>query len=196
MTAQPAACIGVTSMWQPDPARQKRADYTVEDVLNLPPDAPRVELVDGVMVVVPSPSPDHQDIAGLLWSWLRRNAPMRYRASYAIGVLVSMKSTFEPDVLLFDRDAFGGNHYLTPDKVALAVEVVSPGSRKRDRLVKPVDYGRAGIPYYWRIEQNPVHVFAYRLSEDGTYDLMAESTELLELSEPFGISLPIAEITP
>ena len=183
-------------MWQPDPVRQKNADYTVEDVLNLPADAPRVELVDGVMVVVPSPSPDHQDIAGLLWHWLRRNAPDRYRASYAIGVSVSLKSTFEPDVVLFDRDAFGGNHYLPPDRVVLVVEVVSPGSRKQDRLVKPVDYGRAGIPYYWRIEQDPVHLFAYRLSKDGAYDLMADSAELLELDEPFEIKLPVSEITP
>jgi hypothetical protein len=30
-------------MWQPDPVRQMRADYTIEDVLNLPEGAPRVE---------------------------------------------------------------------------------------------------------------------------------------------------------
>lgn len=78
----------------------------------------------------------------------------------------------------------------------LVVEVVSPGSRKKDRLVKPVDYGRAGIRYYWRVEQDPVHVFAYRLSKDGAYDLMADSADLLEFGEPFEIKLPIAEITP
>ena len=60
----------------------------------------------------------------------------------------------------------------------------------------PVTYAEAGIPYYWRIEQDPVHVFAYRLSRDGTYELMADSAELLELDEPFEFKLPIEEITP
>jgi hypothetical protein len=58
MTALAAAChneVPMIMMWQPDPVRQLRANYTIEDVLNLPEDAPRVELVDGVMVVVPSP---------------------------------------------------------------------------------------------------------------------------------------------
>ena len=53
---------GVYVPWQPDPMRQRLADYTLEDVLNLPPDAPRVELADGVMHVVPSPTIDHHDI--------------------------------------------------------------------------------------------------------------------------------------
>jgi hypothetical protein len=49
-------------MWHPDSMRQKLADYTLKDILNLPPDAPRVELVNGVMLVVPSPTEDHQNI--------------------------------------------------------------------------------------------------------------------------------------
>ena len=49
MTAQPSGHV----MWSPDPLRQRLADYTVEDVLSLPDDAPRVELRDGVMITVP-----------------------------------------------------------------------------------------------------------------------------------------------
>ncbi|GGK83839.1 Uma2 family endonuclease [Mangrovihabitans endophyticus] len=89
-------------MWVPDPRKQKAADHTIEDVLSLPDGAPRVELRDGVMIVVPTPTYDHQDIAGLLWAWLRRHAPREFRASLATGVAVSVDSTFEPDVLLVD----------------------------------------------------------------------------------------------
>jgi Uma2 family endonuclease len=85
---------------------------------------------------------------------------------------------------------------MTPGEVEIVVEVVSPGTGQRDRYHKPGGYAEAGIPYFWRIEQHPVRVLAYRLSGDGIYDLMADSTELLELSEPFEIRLPIAEITP
>jgi len=98
MTALAFACRYevLPMMWQPDPVRQMRANFTIEDVLNLPEDAPRVELVDGVMVVVPSPSLGHQDIGNLLWSWFRRNAPKAYRPVTAVGVAVTTKDTYEP----------------------------------------------------------------------------------------------------
>jgi Uma2 family endonuclease len=93
-------------------------------------------------------------------------------------------------------------HYLTPDNVEIVVEVVSPSTGQRDRILKPGGYAGAGIPYFWRteyfwrIEQDPVRVLAFRLSKDGSYYLMADATELLDLDEPFEIKLPIAEITP
>jgi Uma2 family endonuclease len=187
-------------MWQPDPARQVRAAYTIEDVLNLPEDAPRVELVDGVMVVVPSPSIGHQDIGNRLWNWLRRNAPKTYRPVTAVGVAVTTKDAYEPDVMLLKQPRPGAldttRHYLSPDEVAIVVEVVSPGTGHRDRVLKPGGYADAGIPYFWRIEQNPMRVLVFRLSEDGSYYLMADSTELLELDEPFEIRMPIKDITP
>jgi Uma2 family endonuclease len=79
--------------------------------------------------------------------------------------------------------------------VTLVVEVVSPGTRKRDRLEKPAEYAAAGIPHYWRVEQGPLHVFAYDLVDEH-YELVADSAEELVLSAPFEIKLPIRDITP
>ena len=42
----------------PDLQRQRLANYSVEDVLALPDDAPRVEFRDAAMIVVPSPVRD------------------------------------------------------------------------------------------------------------------------------------------
>lgn len=186
----------VHAPWQPDPERQKHADYTLEDVLNLPPDAPRVELINGVMLVVPSPTEGHQNITGLLWAWLRAHAPREYAAMLAVGVAVSVDHTYEPDVVLRRAGGDESRHFFPADQVVLTVEVVSPHTRARDRFGKPAEYAAAGIPFYWRVEQSPVHVFAYRLTPKGTYELAADSAELLELKEPFDITLPIAEITP
>jgi Uma2 family endonuclease len=181
--------------WQPDPVRQRQAAYTIEDVLDLPRHAPRVELLDGVITVVPSPSLDHQDIAGLLWNWLRRHAPADLRASYAVGVAVGVRTTYEPDVVLYRAEASGSHHYLTPEEVVLVAEVVSPGTKRRDRITKPAGYAEAGIPHYWRVEQDPLHVYAYRLAA-GRYELVADSAELLEVAEPFPVKLPVSELTP
>ncbi len=195
MSAQPIE-REQSGAWCPDPARQRLADYTLEDVLNLPPDAPRVELVNGVMLVVPSPTDDHQTIAGLVWIWLRTHAPKVFHAVQAVGVAISVDHTFEPDVVLRKAGGDGKRHFFAADQVVLVVEVVSPHTRARDRLSKPAEYAAAGIPFYWRVEQDPIHVFAYQLGENGVYELVADSTELLELDQPFPITLPIAEITP
>jgi Uma2 family endonuclease len=191
VTAEPAGHV----MWSPNPLRQRLANHTVEDVLLLPDDAPRVELSDGVMILVPSPTHDHQDITGLLWHWLRRNAPDGLRASLSTGVALSLDTTYEPDVLLVNAEAARNRHYTIAAQVVLVVEVVSPSTRKRDRLEKPADYAAAGIPHFWRIEQDPVHIFAYDLVGE-SYELVADSADELVLNEPFAISLPIRDITP
>jgi hypothetical protein len=75
--------------------------------------------------------------------------------------------------------------------VLIAVEVVS-----RDRFEEPADYAAVRIPHYWRIEQDPVHVYAYELGEDGTYKLAADSDTELVLEQPFEIRLSIVDVTP
>ena len=200
MTALAVACCWkAPTMWQPDPVRQMHADYTIDDVLDLPDGAPRVELVDGVMVVVPTPSIGHNNIGHLLWNWFHQNAPKNYLAAGPLGIKVTIRDTFELDVALLkqhDEPIDIQRHFVTADELAIVVEVVSPGTKKRDRLIKPAAYADVGIPYYWRIEQDPVHIFAYRLTGEGGYELAADSKELLELDEPFEIRLPIAQITP
>jgi Uma2 family endonuclease len=191
MTAQPHGA----AMWTPDPMRQRTADFTLEDVLNLPSDAPRVELRDGVMIVVPSPTLGHQNIGNLLWMWLIQNAPDTFLPTTAIGVAIGVKDTLEPDVALLRQPVTTNAHYFAPGQIAIAVEIVSPGTRRRDRFEKPADYAAAGIPHFWRIEQDPVHVYAYDLV-DGIYVKAADSDTELVLAEPFEIRLPIGDITP
>ncbi|MFI6779643.1 Uma2 family endonuclease [Micromonospora sp. NPDC050276] len=194
MTAQPIEPAS-HGMWTPDPVRQRLANHTIEDVLALPDDAPRVELRDGVLVVVPSPTFGHQNIGNLLWMWLRQYAPVELTPATAVGVAINYRNSLEPDVVLLKRPVAVDHHYFEAEQVVLAVEVVSPGTRRRDRLEKPADYADAGIRHYWRIEQNPVHVYAYDLV-DGRYELAADSAEELIVAKPFDIRLRVRDITP
>jgi Uma2 family endonuclease len=191
MTAEPAG----PSAWTPDPVRQRARGYTLEDLFMLPDDAPRVELADGVLSVVPPPSIGHQKINYRLVAWFEQHAPEAFEALFAIGVLVDLRHTLEPDVALVRRPTDNDHHYVLPDQTVLVVEIVSPSTKRRDRLEKPGLYATAGIPHYWRIEQDPMHVFAYDLV-NGRYDLVADSTEELVLSAPFEIKLPIRDIAP
>jgi Uma2 family endonuclease len=191
MTAEPAGAFA----WTPDPVKQKRAGYTVEDVLNLPDDTPRVELSDGVLAVVPSPTGGHQKINWRLVSWLDRNLPEGYEPQMAVGVVTGHRSTLEPDALILHSPVDFDHHFYEPDQVAVAIEIVSAGTKRRDRLEKPALYAAAGIPHFWRVEQNPVHVFVYDLVGD-RYDLTADSTDEVVIKAPFEITLPIRDITP
>jgi Uma2 family endonuclease len=87
------------------------------------------------------------------------------------------------------------NHFYLAEQVMVAVEVVSRSTKRRDRLEKPAEYEAVGIPHYWRIEQEPVHLFAYDLVGDH-YELVDDSTDVLSLAKPFPLELRIRDITP
>jgi Uma2 family endonuclease len=62
----------------------------------------------------------------------------------------------------------GETVWIDPASVLLVVEVVSRGSAKLDRVIKPIEYANAGIPRYWRVERggNRATVHMYRLGPD------------------------------
>jgi Uma2 family endonuclease len=110
-------------------------------------------------------------------------------------VLVDVDTTREPDAMIVHSPAALDHHFCKAEQVLVVVEIVSPGTRRRDRFEKPALYASAGIPHYWRIEQNPVHIYAYDLI-DGRYELAADSADELVLTEPLDIRLPIRDIAP
>jgi Uma2 family endonuclease len=173
--------------WSPDMARQRLADYTIEDLFDLPGHTAPVELVDGVVRILPFPTFACQEIRNLLWSWLRTNAPRSLRPATSVGVAIDLQNTIEPDVVVL-RHPTADRHYFRPDQVVLVVDVVSSAGRQ-------AYYADVGIKYFWRIEQDPVHVIAYELVGD-SYKLVADTTEELVLDRPFEIRLPIRDITP
>jgi Uma2 family endonuclease len=146
--------------------------------------------------VVPSPTIGHQNIAFLLQTWIRAQAPSDLFATAAVGVVIGNSDTFEPDVALLRSRPSMDSHYVAAEQVLLVVEVVSPGTRRRDRFEKPADYAAAGIPFYWRIEQDPIHIYAYELGPGDAYALVDDSTTEIVLDRPFEIRLAVAEITP
>jgi Uma2 family endonuclease len=182
--------------WTPDPMRQRLADYTVEDVLLLSGDAPRCELTDGVITTVPLPTVLHQAVATSLRGWFEaRLATGAHAVSTGVGVIMTHKDTLEPDLVVHRRPAYDDHHYVDPSQVLIAVEIVAPGTRRRDRLEKPSLYASAGIAHFWRVEMDPVHVHAYQLV-DGRYERAGDSDEVLRLSKPFDVELSIRDITP
>jgi Uma2 family endonuclease len=172
--------------------------WTEEDLLALPPDDQRYELLEGALIVNPPPSFTHQRASFLLARVLDAAAPDHFVVVEAVGVRVP-DGLFIPDVLVADRSKASEDPsgVLPAEVVELVAEVVSPGSRSMDRLTKPSLYARAGIRFYWRIEldEGP-SIHAHRLDGDEYVEFAVAGTgQPLEIVEPFQIVVRPDELT-
>lgn len=171
-----------------------------EDLIGLPDNTHRYELLEGTLLVNPPPSGPHQLVSLALASALRAEVIPGLVVIEAMGVRLPDDTVFIPDVLVATRDVVVANRsgILDAAAVALVAEIVSPGSRTTDRVTKPAVYARAGIPSFWRVglEHGPA-IVAYRL-EQGRYveTASARPGERLVVDEPFPVSIDPADLEP
>jgi Uma2 family endonuclease len=144
--------------------------WTIDDLAEVDDELHRYEVVDGSLVVSPPPTPRHQRIARRLFRQLLEQESAEWEAVYEEYVRLGTDGR-QPDLALLRRDAPEPRttYGRPPEVFGLVVEVVSPTSRRRDRLHKMTEYADAGIPHYWLVETDPdVEVIAFELVE-GAY---------------------------
>lgn len=148
--------------------------YTVPEVLDFPPDGNRYEVVEGELLVTPSPRYRHQVIVGRLAARLRDYLnPL----GHADAVLTSpaditwgksprdADDLVQPDVFVLDsRDR--PVEWLDVTRLVLAAEVISPGSTHADRVVKRKTYQRHGVETYWVVDPDAKLVEVWQPHDD------------------------------
>ncbi len=77
-----------------------------------------------------------------------------------------------PDLVVANGPVPDETVWLAPELVLLAVEIVSKGSERTDRWLKPLEYADAGIARFWRVEPDD-SVVIFRLV-DGEYVLQVQ----------------------
>jgi Uma2 family endonuclease len=130
--------------------------WTVDDLFRIPVDVPRVELLDGSLILRPPRNHWHSTVKHRLWTALEPQLPDGLAVSTSMIVVLSNTSAPEPDVLIVRGPQHPDTDRYAPSDVLLAVEAVSPESVERDNDTKPHKYARAGIPHFWRIEKQEV----------------------------------------
>ena len=173
--------------------------WTTDDLDDLPEDGLRRELLDGVLLVSPSPTDAHQIIAMRLGVALEENCPADLQVTQGVEVRISPRRSFIPDVLVAtDEAARRRGRLYSPHEVVLAIEIVSPTSTSMDRITKPALYATAGIPYYWRIEiDDGIRVHAYKIDpEHEVYRPVDTFETAIDVTEPWPIHVPIKRLTP
>jgi len=159
-----------------------------------------MELWDGELIMSPAPSFYHQEIVARFYEKLKERVT-RNRAGKVvftpIDMILSSRRVTQPDVLFISSSRL----HIIQDQVRgpadLVAEVISPGSRHRDRIEKRDLYEQHGVKEYWLIDPEAQTVEVLFL-EAGEYRLIgrwrpgeqAQSRLLdgltLEVSELFG----------
>jgi Uma2 family endonuclease len=138
---------------------------TLDDVTRIAEADPdhRFELTEGNLLIMPPGTWRHQKISGLMFTWFLTHG-YTDQVNVAPGVRTATDNLNGriPDLVVTTGPIADEIVWLPADKVALAVEIVSKGSERMDRWLKPVEYAEAGIPLFWRVEPDDT-VVQFRL---------------------------------
>jgi Uma2 family endonuclease len=146
------------------------AGLTYEDYARTPDDE-RWELLDGELVMVPSPSTYHQATQAKLGSRLNNfveKGGLGHVFFAPTDVVLSDTNVVQPDLLFVSRER---EHIITRANVQgapdLAVEIRSPSTAERDLTVKHTLYAEHGVKEYWLVDPDAMMVTVLLLGERG-----------------------------
>lgn len=169
--------------------------WTEEEFLALDRTINRIELVDGGLWVSPGPGMHHQGISYHLHAALRPAARACGLLTFeGINVRLEPDTIYVPDLTVIDASAELDAYVEASDTVLIA-EILSPSSRKMDRVTKRHAYAAAKIGWYLLVEPDllaydGVSLRLLRLDGDEYVESSAARRgETLVADEPFPIEL-------
>lgn len=153
------------------PARSNSPRYaglrlSADEYLALEDDGHRYQVVNGVVLMSPRPTPRHQKIARLILNRLSDWVDPRGLGELYpdVDVRFAADLVYQPDIVFYTRDRLPS----TPDRLTLppdlAVEVLSPGTEAMDLHTKRDDYERHGVREYWIVDPDDCTVAKFELS--------------------------------
>jgi Uma2 family endonuclease len=167
---------------------------TRSDLEQMPDDGHRYELIDGTLIVTPAPSTRHQRAVGQLYLALTRNCPPDLEVMLApLDVALDDNSVLQPDLLVARKTAFTERDL--PTAPPLAVEVLSPSTRRVDLTLKRSRFEAAGCPSYWAVDPDEPSVTVWQLQGEGYVEVArASGTDTVELDAPYPLVISPADV--
>ena len=162
---------------------------TRADLEDLPDDGHRYELIDGVLIVSPSPRFAHQDVVAHLHLLLAKDCPADLKVLFApFAVALADDTEVQPDLLVAPRAQFTDKEL--PGPPLLAVEVLSPSTRRVDLLLKRDRLQAAGVPSYWLVDPDGPAITVLELV-DGAYVEVAHAAgdEVCSVERPYPLTV-------
>jgi len=168
-------------------------DFVADDLAQLPDDGNRYELLDGLLLVSPSPAERHQRALVELLVLLRDACPPGLRVYAApLDVRFTPRRQVQPDLLVVEdgppRDRL--------DRLPLlVVELLSPGTRRHDLVLKRRAYEQAGVASYWLVDPAVPSLTALEL-QGGHYVEVArvEGEQAWTAESPYAVTVVPADL--
>lgn len=168
-----------------------RADL---DALRPPEGSERYELLDGAILVTPGPGRWHQAMVLELAVLLRTRKPEGLVVKTApFDVALAEDTVLQPDLLLTRATDLTDKEL--PTAPLLAVEVLSPSTRRIDLLLKRDRFAAAGVASYWLVDPAEPSVRVLEL-QDGAYreTQVRHGAEVVQVTQPFPLEFTPAEL--
>jgi Uma2 family endonuclease len=130
-------------------------NWTVDDYRMLGEMTTPCQLINGELIMSPSPSPLHQKVIGQLYSRIAIEAEKSGGELFfsPIDLYIDKKNVYQPDLVYVSANKkniiTGRGIEGVPD---LVVEVISPSNSYTDRYEKKNRYQQFGIPEYWIVD--------------------------------------------
>ncbi len=173
---------------------------TAEEFRQADFDGGNYQLIDGVVIMSPSPFPLHLRVAGEIFRQLAN-----FTDAHPVGAALTEGDVhlgrgpiggdlvYKPDVVFFAADRLPGMEKGLTGPPDLVVEVISPGSRLLDSRTKKDDYERLGVREYWLIDPERELLTFYRLQEGGFVEVNPEGESFPSRAVP-GFTLDLAAV--
>lgn len=139
---------------------------TYRDYVLLPDDGKRYEILDGDLYVTPSPSARHQEVSLnlvlALTQHVRTHGLGKIFAA-PLDVILADDSIAQPDILFIADERLDIVRDVVHGAPDLLIEILSPGTRERDRTLKRHLYARHGVRELWLVDPEERKVEVHRL---------------------------------
>jgi len=143
---------------------------TYEDLVSLPDDGNRYEILDGRLAVTPPPSTGHQRFSRNLEIVLHRHVTANELGEVLhapVGVVLDEHTIVEPDIVYVSRErAHIVQAHAIVGPTDLIVEILSPSTADRDRGIKARLYASYGVEHYWIADVERSVLETYRRAGD------------------------------
>jgi len=146
---------------------------TYDDLLVMPDDGNRYEIINGELVVTPAPLARHQRVLLRLTRLLDRFLEEHSGGELFIApfdIVLGPHDVVEPDLLVIatQQGRVRGTENAFVGPPVLVVEIISPSSERTDLIKKMALYARSGVPEYWTVDPER-HELTIHVLADGTY---------------------------
>ena len=144
--------------------------FTYAEYRTLPETGPHYQLIEGDLVMSPSPTFFHQHLAGRLHLDLATFVKVHRLGEVLfapLDVILDDENVLQPDLVfiaswqkdIIAREGLRG-------APALCVEILSPSTAELDTGVKRLLYARYGVKEYWLVSPEEKTITVYRLQEN------------------------------